>query len=113
MIRTPLEIAKLEHQTHIEYLKDIKPKTWLARKRIDTKFASILKDSQEKSLFIQFYGDSGCGKSASLCRLYEILNKQPNSKDLVVARFSGLTDSSIFANELFRNLFLQVNFTCK
>lgn len=109
MFRSPLDIAKCENQTHLQHLNVITPKNWLMRERIDVKFASILQDSLEKPLCIQFYGTSGCGKSATLCRLYQILNERKNSKDLILARFVGLTDSSIFANEFFLNLFLQVS----
>lgn len=112
-IITPLEIAKLENQTHIQYLNDITPKTWLQREPLDTKLESILRDSLKKTFYIQFYGTPGCGKSALLCRLYQLLNKQEHPKNLIVVRFCGLTDSSIFANEIFRNLFLQVIYLFK
>ncbi|KAI6217268.1 putative WD repeat-containing protein [Aphelenchoides fujianensis] len=48
---------------------------------------------------------TAAGKTAVVCRMTELLETKPC---FVITRYAHLTDTSIFANELFKNIFLQL-----
>lgn len=102
-----MEIALREHATHERYLSDAAPRTWLAREAVDANLSLIVDQGMAKSQCVLLHG-SGTGKTAALCRLHQLLKEK---QCYVVTRFTYLTDSSLFANELFRNIFLKVRFT--
>ena len=102
---SPLQVALREHATHQRYMQDISPKKWIERSDIDKKLNSIIEQGLTKSVFAQIYGPPGCGKTAVICRLLELLE---NQNCYVIARFSYLTDCSLFINELLRNILLKL-----
>uniref|UniRef100_A0A915EUK5 NWD1/2-like winged helix-turn-helix domain-containing protein n=1 Tax=Ditylenchus dipsaci TaxID=166011 RepID=A0A915EUK5_9BILA len=83
------EVVDKEHAVHQKFLDSVCPKLYVPRSQIDPKLADIV----EKGL------------TAVLCRLHQLLLQK---ECFVVARFAGLPDSSMFANEIFRNIFLKV-----
>lgn len=102
---TPMEIALREDRQHQAFCTRVSPHRWITRQLVDDKMNSLIRKGLEKGVCAQFCGGHGSGKTALICRLSELLQ----AKDCyVVTRFAHLTDSSTFANELFKNIFLKV-----
>jgi hypothetical protein len=106
-LATTAEIAIREDNQHRDYCAKIAPHRWITRNNVDEKMNSIIQKGLEKSVCAQFYGGHGTGKTALICRLTELLQTK---NCYVITRFAHLTDSSLFANELFKNIFLTVSF---
>lgn len=102
-----MEMAIREEKQHEAYCTRISPHRWISRNGVDDKMNSIIQRGLEKSVCAQFYGGHGSGKTALICRLSELLQTK---NCYVITRFAHLTDSAIFANELFKNIFLRVGF---
>ena len=88
------KVAEFEHKTHIRFLSDIAAQNWHERTQIGSKLVDIVERALQKPAFIQFYGSSGCGKSASLCWLFQML-KERESDCYAVIRFAHITDGSV------------------
>lgn len=106
----PTEMAIREDNQHQAYCAKIAPHRWISRPSVDDKLNSIIQRGLEKSVCAHFYGGHGSGKTALICRLTELLQTK---NCYVITRFAHLTDSAIFANELFKNIFLKVHFYLK
>uniref|UniRef100_A0AC35FD48 Uncharacterized protein n=1 Tax=Panagrolaimus sp. PS1159 TaxID=55785 RepID=A0AC35FD48_9BILA len=102
---SPMDVAEREHVTHDRYFRERVPKVWSDRDSLDKKLQGIIEQGLAKSVFVQFHGGPGTGKTAILCRLMELLEKQ---NCYAFIRFSHLTDCSVFINELMRNLLLKI-----
>lgn len=105
---SPMELALREHGTHAKFASDISAKSWSSREGLDRKLEELVNkiDQASDPIYVQLYGGVGCGKTALLTRLYEMLEKR--EKFHVLIRYASLTDSSLFANEILRNVFLKV-----
>lgn len=137
-----------EDNIHCSILKKNLPIKWVERTNIDQKLNEIVTNIFNGiNCYVQFYGDVGTGKTATLCHLYQLiqqkindsafllsktsmLNKNkinmninknivanadtlPPKKFILLLRFVTLTECSVFANELFRNIFLKVLYLLK
>lgn len=100
-----IEMAIREDSQHQAYCAKMAPHRWISRNGVDEKMNSTIQRGLEKSVCAQFYGGHGTGKTALICRLTELLQTK---NCYVITRFAHLTDSAIFANELFKNIFLKV-----
>uniref|UniRef100_A0A914IAP9 NACHT domain-containing protein n=1 Tax=Globodera rostochiensis TaxID=31243 RepID=A0A914IAP9_GLORO len=120
-----MAIVQAEHCVHSAHLASRIATRWVPRgDAIDSHLDGIVKrlfdkdENQLKSagLFVQFHGQPGSGKTGALCRLYQLVhdrlaNAAGDGKSppvVALARFSHLTDGTIFANEMLRNAFLIV-----
>uniref|UniRef100_A0A183BPH8 WD_REPEATS_REGION domain-containing protein n=1 Tax=Globodera pallida TaxID=36090 RepID=A0A183BPH8_GLOPA len=122
-----MAIVQAEHCVHSAHLASRIAPRWVPRgDAIDSHLEAIVKrlfdkdENQLKSagLFVQFHGQPGSGKTAALCRLYQLVHdrlanaagdgKQSPPPVVALARFSHLTDGTVFANEMLRNAFLIV-----
>jgi|EndMetStandDraft_8_1072994.scaffolds.fasta_scaffold813465_2 DNA helicase TIP49 (TBP-interacting protein) len=103
---TVMELVIREETQHQAFCARIAPHRWIARQAVDEKMASLIQRGLDKSICAHFYGGHGTGKTALICRLSELLQTK---QCYVVTRFVHLTDSAIFANELFKNIFLWVS----
>uniref|UniRef100_A0A915NXC7 WD_REPEATS_REGION domain-containing protein n=2 Tax=Meloidogyne TaxID=189290 RepID=A0A915NXC7_9BILA len=130
VLEQQLKIARAEETIHNAHLLSRTPKYWIPRKRLDnqidsiiTKISQLLKEqnSNNSTFYIQFYGLPGSGKTATLCRLRQLLENKFGKKDedggnensslptfVFITRFIHLTDGAVFANEMLRNIFLSV-----
>ncbi|KAI6229454.1 putative WD repeat-containing protein [Aphelenchoides besseyi] len=99
------EAAFIDHETHSAYATTISPQQWIARANVDDNINDIIQRGLEKSVSAHFYGPHGSGKTAIICRLNELLLTK---NCYVISRYANLTDTSIFANELFKNIFLKL-----
>lgn len=100
------ELVLREDSQHHAYCARIAPHRWIARQAVEEKITSLIQRGLDKSICAHFYGGHGVGKTAFICRLSELLQTK---QCYVITRFVNLTDSSIFANELFKNIFLKVS----
>ncbi|CAK5075598.1 unnamed protein product [Meloidogyne enterolobii] len=129
VLEQQLKIARAEETIHNAHLLSRTPKYWIPRKRLDTQIDSIItkisqllkeQNSNNSTFYIQFYGLPGSGKTATLCRLRQLLENKFGKKDgdggnessvtnfVFITRFIHLTDGAVFANEMLRNIFLSV-----
>ncbi|KJH48624.1 WD domain, G-beta repeat protein [Dictyocaulus viviparus] len=76
---------------------------WYDRHGLDSEFQELLSAAKNGGVAVLIHGPDICGKTRSLCRLYELT--PPES--LKIIRFIDLTYSSAFAHELWRNINLQ------
>lgn len=137
---TLTQLVNNEDSVHFSIIEKNSSMKWVERSSIDEKLDEIVKKIfNHESCYIQFYGNSGSGKTATLCRLYQLIKQKvadlslkndklttKNKEDanisskndivenklfkkfFLLSRFVALTECSIFANELFRNIFLKV-----
>lgn len=121
-----------EDNIHCSILKKNLPIKWIKRPNIDKKLNEIVTNIFNGiSCYVQFYGGVGIGKTATLCRLYQLIQQKINKNNtnmttnkeivaisntfqskqiILLVRFVMLTECSVFANEIFRNLLLKVVF---
>ncbi|KAL3115299.1 hypothetical protein niasHT_016597 [Heterodera trifolii] len=104
--------VQAEHAIHLAHLESRIPSRWVPRGAIDARLDAVVKrifdkdEIRQKSagLFVQFHGQSGCGKTAVFASAVDADDAPPVV--VALARFAHLTDGAVFANEMLRNAFL-------
>jgi Cdc6-like AAA superfamily ATPase len=76
-------LDQAEERIHSDHLLARTPKSWVTRDRLDSQLGSLLNrifgGDQTKSgggFYIQIHGPPGSGKSASLCRLHQMVGEK-------------------------------------
>ncbi|KAI1715410.1 WD domain, g-beta repeat domain-containing protein [Ditylenchus destructor] len=104
----PMEVVEKEHAAHINYLEMVCPRRWSPRPPLDTKLSEVVEKGMRGSTHVHIHGLTGSGKTALLCQLFKML-QQKADQCFVIARFTTLSASSVFANELLQSIFLKAH----
>ncbi|KAE9419195.1 hypothetical protein Angca_009051 [Angiostrongylus cantonensis] len=98
---TPMDVAAKENELHLLYYMERSKRQWHSRQGVDSQFEELLSTAASGGVLL-IQGPDICGKTQSLCRLFE--QAPPVLK---IIRFIDLTYSSTFAHELWRHINLQ------